>query len=102
MGLGGLPSSTGPAFWPWNVSIVFANESFKGQKVLSQHPNLHLLVIEGMGTCYHFIFGLDNLFQAVFDAVLLRFIQLTVGFSLSQTGPQYVFRSMTTYNGRSP
>jgi|JI8StandDraft_1071087.scaffolds.fasta_scaffold358527_1 hypothetical protein len=49
-GLGGLPSSTGPAFWPWNVSIVFVNESFKGQKVLSQHPNLHLLVIEGMGT----------------------------------------------------
>jgi hypothetical protein len=46
-GLGGLPSSTGPAFWPQNVSIVFANESFKGQKVLSQHPNLHLLVIEG-------------------------------------------------------
>jgi hypothetical protein len=41
---GGLPSSTGPAFWPWNVSIVFANESFKGQKVLSQHPNLDLAV----------------------------------------------------------
>jgi hypothetical protein len=53
---------------------VFANESFKGQKVLSQHPNLHLFVIEGMGTCYHFIFGLDSLFQAVLDAVLLRFV----------------------------
>jgi hypothetical protein len=59
-------------------------------------------VIEGMGTCWHFIFWLENWFEAVFDAVLLRFIQLTVGFSLSQMGLQYVFRSMTTYNGRSP
>jgi hypothetical protein len=31
---------------------------------------MYLLVIEGMGTCYHFIFGLDNWFKTVFDTVL--------------------------------
>jgi hypothetical protein len=47
---GGLPGSTGPAFWPWKVSIVLAKARVSGTKVRVQQSLEHLCVTHGMGT----------------------------------------------------
>ena len=47
---GGLPGSTGPAFWPWKVSIVLAKARVSGTKVHVQQSLEHLCVTHGMGT----------------------------------------------------